>query len=65
MGYKRAVVVLVMLFTIGSALQFFNKKKPPVEGVWRFLSSIPRGETQWNLNSTLTLSLPEGWWDTL
>jgi hypothetical protein len=28
MGHKRAVAVLAILFVIGSALQFFSKKKP-------------------------------------
>ena len=32
MGHKRAVAVLAILFVIGSALQFFNKKKPLAEG---------------------------------
>ena len=29
MGYKRAVVVLAVLYAVGRVLQFFNKKKPP------------------------------------
>jgi len=32
MGYKRAVVVLAVLYAVGRVLQFFNKKKPPTEG---------------------------------
>jgi hypothetical protein len=32
MGYKRAVTVLVVLYAVGRALQFFNKKKPLAEG---------------------------------
>jgi hypothetical protein len=32
MGYKRAVVVLAVLFVVGSVLQFFNNKKPPTKG---------------------------------
>jgi hypothetical protein len=32
MGYKRAVVVLAILFAVGSVLQFFNKKKLPTKG---------------------------------
>jgi hypothetical protein len=32
MGHKRAVMVLALLFTVGSVLQFFNKKKPATKG---------------------------------
>jgi hypothetical protein len=32
MGHKRAVLILAVLFAVGSVMQFFNKKKPPVEG---------------------------------
>jgi len=65
MGHKRAVVVLAVLFAVGSVLQFFNKKETPSGRGLRVSSSIPRGKTQWNLKSTLILSLQEGWWDTL
>jgi hypothetical protein len=32
MGHKRAVVVLAILFVVGSVLQFFNKKELPTKG---------------------------------